>query len=48
MFMGLVRPLEQGDEVQVTLTFEKLGDVVVGVVVDRERKPDHEGMKHQD
>ena len=46
MFMGLKRPLEQGEEVTVTLTFEKAGDIEVTIPVDRERKPDHGSMKH--
>lgn len=44
MFMGLNRPLEQGTEITVTLTFEKAGDVQVQVPVDHERKPDHSAM----
>jgi copper(I)-binding protein len=46
MFLGLTRPLAQGDVVSVTLTFEKAGDVVVEVPVDLERKPD-QAMQHQ-
>lgn len=38
MFMGLTRPLEQGDTVSVTLTFEKAGEMVVEIPVDLERK----------
>ncbi len=48
MFMGLMRPLVQGETVSVTLTFENAGDVVVEIPVDLERKP-AEGtmmMKH--
>ncbi|MBK1635173.1 copper chaperone PCu(A)C [Rhodovulum adriaticum] len=37
MFLGLTRPLEQGDMVSVTLTFEKAGEMVVEVPVDLER-----------
>lgn len=45
MFMGLTAPLQHGETVEVTLTFEKAGDVVVDVPVDLERKPMH-GHKH--
>jgi copper(I)-binding protein len=45
MFMGLNQDLIQGESVEVTLTFEKAGDVVVQVPVDLERQ-DHGGMKH--
>lgn len=41
MFMGLKRPLEQGEEIAVTLTFEKAGEMQVLIPVDRERKPMH-------
>jgi copper(I)-binding protein len=41
MFMGLTRPLEQGDEVVVILTFEKAGDVEIVIPVDNERMPEH-------
>ena len=47
MLMGLVAPLEQGDEIEITLVFEEAGDVVVTVPVDLERKADH-GMSHGD
>lgn len=46
MLMGLTRPLEQGEEISVTLTFEKAGEIEVMVPVDRERKPDHGGTGH--
>ena len=39
MFMGLNRSLEQGDTVEVTLTFEQAGDVTLQVPVDLERMP---------
>ncbi len=49
MFMGLNRGLAHGDVVQITLTFEKAGDIVLDVPVDLERKPDHGGaMKDMD
>lgn len=44
MFLGLKRPLADGDVVNVTLTFEKAGDVAVEIPVDLQRKPKH-GMK---
>lgn len=46
MLMGLTRPLEQGENIPVTLTFEKAGDVEVMIPVDRERKPAHGAMDH--
>lgn len=45
MFMGLKGPMEQGETVTVTLTFEKAGEMVVEIPVDLERKPMH-GMGH--
>ena len=45
MFMGLNAPLEQGDMLHVTLTFEKAGDVMVMIPVDLERQDGH-GMSH--
>ena len=45
MFMGLNGPLEHGDTVSVTLTFETAGDVVIDVPVDLERQ-DHGGHGH--
>lgn len=46
MLMGLTRPLEQGEEISVTLTFEKAGEIEVMIPVDRERKPNHGGTGH--
>lgn len=43
MFLGLTRTLEQGDKIDLTLTFEPGGDVAVTVPVDLERKPMHGG-----
>jgi len=48
MFMGLKEPMEQGDVINVTLTFEQAGDVVVEIPVDLERKPMHGAMNHGD
>ena len=45
MFMGLTGPMEQGNVISVTLTFEQAGDVVVEVPVDLERQPMHGDMK---
>lgn len=39
MFLGLTRALSQGDEIEVTLTFEDAGDVTVTIPVDNERMP---------
>jgi hypothetical protein len=38
MFMGLAEPMEHGDTVEVTLTFETAGEVVVEIPVDLERQ----------
>lgn len=47
MFMGLHRPMEHGDIITVTVTFEKAGDMTVEIPVDLERKPaEGEMMKH--
>ena len=46
MFMGLNSPLEHGDTVNVTLIFEKAGEVAVEVPVDLERKPMQGGAGH--
>ena len=39
MFMGLVTPWEDGDVLNVTLHFEKAGDVPVAIPVDQNRTP---------
>ncbi len=39
MFMGLNRALNDGDLVEVTLTFEQAGDITVEIPVDLNRKP---------
>ncbi|MEX5730085.1 copper(I)-binding protein [Rhodovulum iodosum] len=39
MFLGLTRSLNHGDTVEVTLSFEKAGDVTVTIPVDLERQP---------
>jgi copper(I)-binding protein len=44
MFLGLNRGLAQGDMVDVTLTFEKAGEVTIKVPVDLERQ-DGPGMQ---
>ncbi len=46
MFLGLNHGLAHGDMVDVTLTFEKAGDVQVQIPVDLERKPDHAAEGH--
>ena len=54
MFLGLTEPFEQGKMIDVTLTFEKAGDVAVQIPVDLERQPkagahgghDHSGHDH--
>lgn len=47
MFMGLTRDMIAGEAVEVILTFEKAGDVVVQIPVDLERQ-DHGELKHGD
>lgn len=47
MFLGLNRPLRQGDTVEVTLAFERAGEVVVQVPVDIERKQAPRGTHGQ-
>ena len=48
MFMGLTRPMVQGEVFTVILTFEKAGDIAIEVPVDLTRKPGQgmKGMKH--
>ena len=51
MLMGLNGPLEQGEDITVTLVFEEAGEVVVTIPVDNERKPQagaHGGHNHGD
>jgi hypothetical protein len=38
MFMGLAGPMEQGETVAVTLTFEQAGDMRVEIPVDLDRQ----------
>jgi len=46
MFLGLNRELNTGDEIEVTLSFETAGDVVVAIPVDNERVPAEMGQGH--
>lgn len=56
MFMGLLKPMNDGDTVTVTLTFEKAGDITVEIPVDLKRgeemtmpmtdEVDHSKMDH--
>jgi len=49
MLMGLNAPLEQGDTLTVTLTFEQAGDVTLDIPVDNTRKDSgHGGNGHAD
>lgn len=48
MFMGLNEALVQDAEIDVTLTFEKAGDIAVKIPVDHTRKPKHGGMDHSE
>jgi hypothetical protein len=43
MFLGLRGPLENGNEIEVTLTFENAGDMIVTVPVDNDRTPPQMG-----
>jgi copper(I)-binding protein len=45
MMMGLTRPFAQGEAIELTLTFEKAGDVTLTVPIDNERA-DGMGMAH--
>jgi copper(I)-binding protein len=44
MFLGLTRPLNHGDEIEVTLEFETAEPLTLTVPVDLERMPAHGGM----
>lgn len=46
MFLGLNRPLEQGDFVSLTLVFEDGAEVALEVPVDNERQPMGHGHSH--
>lgn len=46
MFLGLREPLNHGDEVEVTLTFEHAEPVTLTIPVDLERTPEHGGHDH--
>ena len=46
MFMGLNRPLVQGEMIKVTLEFEKAGEVEIEITVDQDRQPDEGTMDH--
>jgi copper(I)-binding protein len=46
MFMGLNGPLVQDAEIDVTLTFEKAGEMQIKIPVDHKRKPKHGAMDH--
>lgn len=47
MFMGLTGPFNDGETVEVTLTFEQAGDITVDIPVDLNRKPmAHGGHDH--
>lgn len=46
MLMGLKSELKNGDVVDLTLTFEKAGEVKVQAVIDNDRKPEQGAMGH--
>ncbi|HGG05572.1 MAG TPA: copper chaperone PCu(A)C [Aliiroseovarius sp.] len=45
MFMGLTRPMEDGTSFDLTLIFEKAGEVTIEVPVDLQRKPGEGAMQ---
>lgn len=45
MLMGLTRPLNDGDMITLTLSFETAGEITVEVPVDLTRKPGHGAMQ---
>ena len=46
MLMGLEKPLKKGEEIEITLTFEKAGEVKVKVPVGGVAQGGMEGMDH--
>ncbi|MXU66572.1 copper chaperone PCu(A)C [Oceanomicrobium pacificus] len=46
MFMGLTKPLPDGETVTVTLVFEKAGELTVEIPVDSARSADAAGHGH--
>jgi copper(I)-binding protein len=48
MFMGLTRSLEHGDMIDLTLTFENAGQVVLTVPIDLERQDKMSAHTHSD
>lgn len=46
MLMGVTAPLVQGEEIELTLTFESAGEVTVTVPIDHERKAEHGSKNH--
>jgi copper(I)-binding protein len=47
MLMGLTRKLIDGGAIEMTLVFDKAGEIVVQIPVDRERQ-DHGVVTHGD
>lgn len=39
MFLGLTRPFEHGEEIELTLEFERAGEITVMIPIDLERMP---------
>ncbi|MEO9650801.1 MAG: copper chaperone PCu(A)C [Roseobacter sp.] len=46
MFMGVIDPLVQGEDIEIVLTFEQAGDVTVVIPVDNDRTPEHGAKTH--
>ncbi|MFV0336404.1 MAG: copper chaperone PCu(A)C [Tropicimonas sp.] len=46
MFMGLTRPMNDGEAVSVTFTFEKAGEITVEIPVDLQRQEKEMGHSH--
>ena len=46
MFMGLKEPFENGKIILITLLFEKAGEVVIEIIVDKDRKEKKHSHSH--
>ncbi|MEM9709347.1 MAG: copper chaperone PCu(A)C [Pseudomonadota bacterium] len=46
MFMGLNQPFNDGESIEVTLTFEQAGDMTLMIPIDLKRGADHGHMNH--
>ncbi len=48
MMLGLTNPLVQGEQIEVTFTFEHADPIVQTITIDNERQPGHGGAAHGD